>query len=210
MVAGSGTADATAAGRASGEPGAADERPSRRMRDARVQMTEIVMPNDTNPHGTLSGGRVMQLVDIAAAVAAVRHARRGVVTAAFDEVIFLAPVPLGHIIMLDAQVTCVGRTSMEVKVIVRGENPPHRRAPAYDNRLRDIRWPRRRRTSDHGASPGRGFTRGTSDDGSCQRASLRAPGTSARVATSQGVRSQPAAAASAASSAAATGLITTT
>ena len=123
VVAGSGTADATAAGRASGEPGAADERPSRRMRDARVQMTEIVMPNDTNPHGTLSGGRVMQLVDIAAAVAAVRHARRGVVTAAFDEVIFLAPVPLGHIIMLDAQVTCVGRTSMEVKVIVRGENP---------------------------------------------------------------------------------------
>lgn len=104
------------------EPGESD-RPMRRMCDAKVRMTEIVMPNDTNPHGTVSGGRVLHLIDIAAAVAATRHARRHVVTVAFDEVVFLAPVPLGHILLLDSQVTYVGRTSMEVKVEVRGENP---------------------------------------------------------------------------------------
>lgn len=98
-------------------------RPVRPMRDARVRMTEIVMPNDTNPHGNISGGRVMHLIDIAGAVAAMRHARRAVVTVSFDEVIFLAPVPLGHILLLDSQVTCVGRTSIETKVVVRGENP---------------------------------------------------------------------------------------
>lgn len=88
-----------------------------------VRMAEIVMPNDTNPHGTVSGGRVMQLIDIAAAMAAMRHSRSKVVTAAIDEIIFHAPVPVGHVLHLTAQVTCVGRTSMEVKVKVNGENP---------------------------------------------------------------------------------------
>jgi len=98
-------------------------RSGRPMSAARVSMTEIVMPNDTNPHGNISGGRVMHLIDIAGAVAAMRHARRPVVTVSFDDVVFLAPVPLGHILLLDSQVTCVGRTSIETKVVVRGENP---------------------------------------------------------------------------------------
>ena len=96
---------------------------ARPMSASRVHMTEIVMPNDTNPHGSVSGGRVMHLVDICAAVAAMRHARRHVVTASFDDVSFLAPIPVGHILLLDAQVTFAGRTSMEVKVMVHGENP---------------------------------------------------------------------------------------
>jgi len=98
-------------------------RPGRPMKDTRVRMTEIVMPNDTNPHGSVSGGRVMHLIDIAGAVAAMRHARRPVVTVSFDDVVFLAPVPVGHILLLDSQVTFVGKTSIEVKVLVRGENP---------------------------------------------------------------------------------------
>lgn len=93
------------------------------MREARAWMTEIVMPNDTNPHGSVSGGRVMHLIDVCAAVAALRHARRPVVTVAVDELEFHAPVPLGHILLLDAQVTFAGDTSMEVRVLVRGENP---------------------------------------------------------------------------------------
>lgn len=101
----------------------ADRPAVRRMDESIVHMTEIVMPNDTNPHGSVSGGRVLHLVDIAAAVSAMRHARRKVVTAAIDEVVFHAPVPLGHVLLLTAQVTCVGRTSMEVKVEVEGENP---------------------------------------------------------------------------------------
>lgn len=96
---------------------------SRPMRAARARMTEIVMPNDTNPHGSVSGGRVMHLIDVCGAVAAVRHARRPVVTAAVDDLVFYAPVPLGHILLLDAQVTLAGDTSMEVRVTVHGENP---------------------------------------------------------------------------------------
>lgn len=98
-------------------------RDTRPMTDGRAHMTQIVMPNDANPHGSVSGGRVLHLIDICAAVAALRHARRPVVTASFDDVAFLAPVPVGHVLLLDAQVTGVGRSSIEVRVVVRGENP---------------------------------------------------------------------------------------
>lgn len=95
----------------------------RSMRHSRVRMSELVMPNDTNPHGTLSGGRLMHWVDIAGAMSAMRHARRRVVTVAIDEVTFHAPIPQGFMVLLEAVVTCVGRTSMEVRVEVVGENP---------------------------------------------------------------------------------------
>lgn len=95
----------------------------RPMRHSVIEMVELVMPNDTNPHGTLSGGRLMHWVDIAGAMSAMRHARRRVVTVAFDEVAFHAPIPEGFMVLLEAVVTCVGRTSMEVRVEVRGENP---------------------------------------------------------------------------------------
>jgi len=98
-------------------------RDARPMTCGRANMTQIVMPNDANPHGSVSGGRVLHLIDVCAAVAALRHARRPVVTASFDDVAFLAPVPMGHVLLLDAQVTGVGDTSIEVRVIVRGENP---------------------------------------------------------------------------------------
>ncbi|NKB89876.1 MAG: acyl-CoA thioesterase [Acidobacteria bacterium] len=98
-------------------------RDARPMSGSQASMTEIVMPNDANPHGSVSGGRVLHLIDICAAVAALRHARRPVVTASFDDVAFLAPVPIGHVLLLDGQVTGVGRTSIEVRVAVRGENP---------------------------------------------------------------------------------------
>lgn len=102
----------------------AENRPSARpMRHSFVGMSELVMPNDTNPHGTLSGGRLMHWVDIAAAMSAMRHARRRVVTVAFDEVTFHAPIPVGFMVLLEAVVTCVGRTSMDVRVEVHGENP---------------------------------------------------------------------------------------
>ena len=94
----------------------------RPMRHSFIEMTELVMPNDTNPHGTLSGGRLMHWIDIAGAMAAMRHARRRVVTVAIDDVVFHAPIPEGFLVLLEANVTCVGRTSMEVRVEVHGEN----------------------------------------------------------------------------------------
>ena len=85
---------------------------------SKVEMTEIVFPNDANPLGNVMGGRVMQWIDIAAAVAAGRHARTPVVTASVDKIDFHNPVPVGGIVVLLASVNFAGRTSMEVGVKV--------------------------------------------------------------------------------------------
>jgi len=85
-------------------------------------MTEIVLPNDTNPLGNIMGGRVVHLIDVAAAVAAGRHSRRPCVTAAIDEIVFHAPVPMGSVLVIRASVNLAGRTSMEVGVRVESED----------------------------------------------------------------------------------------
>lgn len=91
-------------------------------RESLVEMTELVLPNDTNLLGNLLGGRLMHLVDVAGAMAAQRHSNRIVVTAAIDSVEFKHPVKQGQIITLKARVTWVGRTSMEVVVEVFSED----------------------------------------------------------------------------------------
>lgn len=85
-------------------------------------MTEIVMPNDANALGNCMGGRVMHLIDIAAAIAARRHARATCVTAAIDEIVFHHPVPVGSVLVLHASVNHAARTSMEVGVRVEMES----------------------------------------------------------------------------------------
>lgn len=91
--------------------------------ESRVEMTEIVLPEDTNQYGHAWGGRVMALIDKAAAIAAVRHCRTNVVTASLDSLTFRAPVRLGHILKLYASVNASFRTSMEVGVKVVSEDP---------------------------------------------------------------------------------------
>ena len=86
-------------------------------------MVEMILPNDANPLGTASGGKIMHLVDIAAAIAAHRHCRRQVVTASFDELDFLHPVRVGELVILRASVNFAGKTSLEVGVKVLSENP---------------------------------------------------------------------------------------
>jgi acyl-CoA hydrolase len=90
--------------------------------DSRVDMTEIVLPGDTNAMGTIFGGKVMQWIDIAASVAAMRHAGGQVVTASIDALHFLTPIHLGEVVLLRAQVNHVGRSSMEVGVRVEAED----------------------------------------------------------------------------------------
>lgn len=85
-------------------------------------MVQQVLPGDTNPHGTVFGGKVMQWIDIAGAVAAMRHARNPVVTASFDRVDFHAPGRNGDVMVLKAHVNYSGRTSLEVSVEVHAEN----------------------------------------------------------------------------------------
>jgi acyl-CoA hydrolase len=107
----------------------------RTPRESTVTMTELVMPNDTNVLGNCMGGRVMHLIDIAAALAARRHARTTCVTAAIDDITFHEPVPVGSAIVLTASVNLVGRTSREVGVRVEMEalqsGLRHRVASAY-------------------------------------------------------------------------------
>jgi len=91
--------------------------------DSCVEMREIVLPNDTNTHGNVLGGHVLHLMDIACAMAAMRHCRRPVVTAAMDRVEFLSPAPEGHFLIVKASVNFAGRTSMEVGVKVLSECP---------------------------------------------------------------------------------------
>jgi acyl-CoA hydrolase len=84
-------------------------------------MVQVVLPNDANTLGFILGGTVMHLVDIAGAIACHRHSRRRVVTAAVDDLVFLHPIKVGDLIILQARVTCTFRTSMEVKVDVFSE-----------------------------------------------------------------------------------------
>jgi acyl-CoA hydrolase len=92
-----------------------DPRP---VRDSVTEYSEFALPNDANPLGHLLGGKVMHLVDIAGAMAAMRHARRPVVTASIDQMTFLHPVHIGQLVLLRSSVNRVFRTSMEVGVKV--------------------------------------------------------------------------------------------
>lgn len=87
-------------------------------RASQVEMTELVLPNDTNQLGNLLGGRLMHMMDIAMAIAAARHSGLVCVTASVDEINFLHPIRLGQVVILRASVNRVFRTSMEVGVKV--------------------------------------------------------------------------------------------
>ncbi len=88
-----------------------------------VEMTELVLPNDTNLLGNLLGGRMMHWMDIAGAMAAFRHSHRAVATIAVDCLDFKHPIHVGEIVTLKAKLIWVGRTSMEVVIRALGENP---------------------------------------------------------------------------------------
>jgi acyl-CoA hydrolase len=94
----------------------------RPVRDSQSEMTEIVLPNDTNPLDALLGGRLMHWIDMAGAMAAHRHSRNYVVTAAVDHIDFLVPVRVGDLVILRSSVNRVFNTSMEVGVKVFVEN----------------------------------------------------------------------------------------
>ncbi len=90
--------------------------------DTLTTMTELVLPNDTNTLGNLMGGRLMHWMDIAAALAAMRHCSCPVVTASADNISFEVPVRLGNLVTVEARVTRAFSTSMEVYIKVHGED----------------------------------------------------------------------------------------
>lgn len=87
-----------------------------------VIMTELVLPNDTNTFGNLMGGRLMYWMDIAAALSAMKHSGSPVVTASVDNISFENPIKLGNVVHIEAQVTRVFTSSMEIHLKVWGED----------------------------------------------------------------------------------------
>lgn len=95
---------------------------AKRAADSRVSLAIITDPGQANAMGTLHGGVLLRLADECGAVAALRHAGvGGITTAAIDSMTFLAPVYVGERVELTAEVTHVGRTSLEARIEIYAE-----------------------------------------------------------------------------------------
>ncbi len=93
------------------------------VRKSQVVMNEMILPNDANVLGNVLGGHVMHLADVCAAMSAMRHCRKVVVTAAVDHLQFHHPVKVGEFMILKSSVNFTDRTSMEVGVKIEAEQP---------------------------------------------------------------------------------------
>lgn len=88
----------------------------------RVIQTHMVMPPDTNIHGTLFGGRLMEYLDVVAAISLRRHTKLTPVTASMDTLNFIKPFDLDHSVCIETIVSGVGSKSVEVFAKVIGED----------------------------------------------------------------------------------------
>lgn len=93
------------------------------IRASRVTLSQLMHLEHANLLGNVHGGWIMKLVDEAGALACMRHAQRKVVTVAIDSMVFRQPIRIGDLIILSAEVSYAGRTSMEAEVHVIAENP---------------------------------------------------------------------------------------
>jgi acyl-CoA hydrolase len=96
---------------------------SKTVSDSKAIMTQTVFPNDVNNNGTLYGGRLLYWIDMLGGIVARRHCRRNIVTASIDSLNFLSPINQRDIVSLEAFINYVGRTSMEIEVRVKSEDP---------------------------------------------------------------------------------------
>jgi acyl-CoA hydrolase len=97
--------------------------PPKPISASRIQLAQMMMPEHANIHGNVHGGWIMKLADEAGALASTRHAAHRTVTVAIDQMVFRHPIHIGDLVLLNAEVTYAGRTSMEVEVDVIAENP---------------------------------------------------------------------------------------
>jgi acyl-CoA hydrolase len=88
-----------------------------------IEMCDLVLPSYTNVYNTLFGGKLMEIIDKAAAICAMRYCHEPVVTASVEAIDFHTPIKEGAIIQIIAKIIHVGQTSMMVKVNVKGEDP---------------------------------------------------------------------------------------
>ena len=92
------------------------------VKESQVIMHELILPNDTNNLDTVFGGKVMQYMDLCAAMSAYKFARTAVVTASVDRLDFLAPARVGDMLILKSSVNYCHNTSMEIGVRIDAEN----------------------------------------------------------------------------------------
>ncbi|WP_227936058.1 acyl-CoA thioesterase [Alkalihalobacillus deserti] len=90
--------------------------------ESRTVLTDLVLPPDTNYHGTIFGGNVMAYIDKVASISAMRHARTMVVTASSDSLDFISPIRTGEAICVEGYVSYTRKTSMEIFVKVEAED----------------------------------------------------------------------------------------
>ncbi len=95
---------------------------AKKIADSKTIMTEMIMPNDTNPIGNLMGGNLLRWMDIAGGICAGKHCESHVVTASVDHVSFQKPIRLGDVITIKAVVSRAFNTSVEVYVEVFAAN----------------------------------------------------------------------------------------
>ncbi|MEK6777412.1 MAG: acyl-CoA thioesterase [bacterium] len=91
--------------------------------ESMVESTELVQPNDANHLGNVFGGKVLSMIDLAGAMAAMRHCRKIVVTASMDRVDFKHPIKVGHFSIIRARLNAAFKTSVEVEVEIFSEHP---------------------------------------------------------------------------------------
>ena len=99
------------------------EQKAKPMSASKISIAQLMQPEHANNLGNVHGGWIMKLVDEAGALACMRHAQRRVVTVAIDQLIFRQPIRIGDLVILNAEVTYAGKTSMEAEVQVTAENP---------------------------------------------------------------------------------------
>ena len=94
----------------------------KRPSESQITLTQLMGPTNANNLGNVHGGFIMKLCDEAGGMAATKHARRPAVTVAVDSMAFHSPVSIGNLMTVRAEITWVGRTSMETRVVVTAEN----------------------------------------------------------------------------------------
>jgi uncharacterized protein (TIGR00369 family) len=99
------------------------QNPAKRIAESRFTLSALMGPQDANTHGNVHGGVIMKMVDEAGALVAMRHARAPVVTVAVDSMTFMHPIRVGNLVLCKAELTYIGRTSMEIRVEVVAEHP---------------------------------------------------------------------------------------
>jgi len=149
----------------------------RKVRDSLVEMTEIVLPEDSNAEGSIFGGRVLALIDKCAAIVGMRHSRSEVVTVSLDTVTFLNKVRVGYVLMLSARINAAFGSSMEIEVRVGSEDPR-----TGERRLTTTAFATIVAVDDNGA-PHRVVGLELEDDDERQRAAAAAKRRRARLAT---------------------------